>query len=57
MNRPINIAFIFLGTALGSRLNGLKLKELFYGKVKLKIGRVLKRLLDKLEIEKLKVEE
>ena len=26
----INIAFIFLGTALGSRLNGLKLKELFF---------------------------
>ncbi len=26
----INIAFIFLGTALGTRLNGLKLKELFY---------------------------
>ena len=25
----INIAFIFLGTALGSRLNGLKYKELF----------------------------
>ena len=24
------IAFIFLGTALGSRLNGLKLKELFF---------------------------
>ena len=26
----INIAFIFLGTALGTRLNGLKLSELFY---------------------------
>ena len=26
----INIAFVFLGTALGTRLNGLKLKELFY---------------------------
>ena len=26
----INIAFIFLGTALGSRLNGLKLKELIF---------------------------
>ena len=26
----INIAFIFLGTALASRLNGLRLKELFY---------------------------
>ena len=26
----VNIAFIFLGTALGSRLNGLKLKELFF---------------------------
>ena len=26
----INIAFIFLGTALGSRLNGLKLKELLF---------------------------
>ncbi len=26
----INLAFIFLGTALGSRLNGLKLKELFF---------------------------
>ena len=26
----INIAFIFLGTALGTRLNGLKLSELLY---------------------------
>ena len=26
----INIAFIFLGTALGSRLNGLKINELFF---------------------------
>ena len=26
----INIAFIFLGTALGSRLNGLKIKELLF---------------------------
>ena len=26
----INIAFVFLGTALGTRLNGLKLNELFY---------------------------
>ena len=26
----INIAFVFLGTALGTRLNGLELKELFY---------------------------
>ena len=26
----INIAFVFLGTALGSRLNGLKIKELFF---------------------------
>ena len=29
-NTFINIAFVFLGTALGTRLNGLKLKELFY---------------------------
>ena len=26
----INIAFVFLGTALGSRLNGLKIKELLF---------------------------
>ena len=26
----INIAFIFLGTALGTRLNGLKIKELLF---------------------------
>ena len=26
----INIAFVFLGTALGTRLNGLKINELFY---------------------------
>ena len=29
-NTFINIAFIFLGTALGSRLNGLKIKELLF---------------------------
>jgi membrane AbrB-like protein len=29
-NTFINIAFIFLGTALGSRLNGLKIRELFF---------------------------
>jgi membrane AbrB-like protein len=29
-NTFINIAFIFLGTALGSRLNGLKIKELIF---------------------------
>ena len=29
-NTFINIAFVFLGTALGTRLNGLKLRELFY---------------------------
>ena len=29
-NTFINIAFIFLGTALGSRLNGLKINELLF---------------------------
>ena len=29
-NTFINIAFIFLGTALGSRLNGLKIRELLF---------------------------